>query len=124
MSKILVVEDTLALHVVIRLSLESAGHSVELVDSVRSAIIKIEQHEFDLILLDYNLPDGCGDELLRYLDDKQLHTIPVIMMSGSMQKHTISNVFELGVKDYLIKPIGVDDLIYHVNQWLPSNVAH
>ncbi len=60
----------------------------------------------NLILLDINLPDISGIDLLtRIRDDKCLRKIPVVILTGSNEDHDIQKSYDLGARSYLVKPI-------------------
>jgi DNA-binding response OmpR family regulator len=123
MARILVVEDTSVLHYVLTYTLEAAGFEVALADSLRAATRMLETETIDLILLDQNLPDGRGDDFLRYARHDRQQPLPIIIMSGTAQESVIRAMLELGANDYIIKPFSTDDLIYRIQQWLTTDVA-
>lgn len=62
-----------------------------------------------LILLDLQLPDGSGEELLRRLRaDERFRAVPIVIVSGDASRDTVRRLLEAGADDYLIKPIEVD----------------
>ncbi len=66
----------------------------------------------DLILLDINLPDISGIDLLtRLKDDSRLCRIPVVMLTGSNVDDDIQKSYDLGASTYLVKPISKDALM-------------
>lgn len=70
-----------------------------------------QQHQPALILLDYNLPDISGEDVLRELRaDLSTKDIPVIVMSADATPSTIRRVFEAGANEYVSKPIDVENL--------------
>ena len=65
----------------------------------------------DIILLDLNMPDMDGKEVLSYIrQDKSLHDIPVFIYSGSEAEQDIEEAKELGATHYMVKPINYDKL--------------
>jgi DNA-binding response OmpR family regulator len=69
-------------------------------------IISAHDH-FDLVFLDYNLPDGKGKELIRLLDKKT----KIIMMSTHDETEKIIDCIEEGANDYICKPWDVEELV-------------
>lgn len=66
----------------------------------------------DLILLDINLPDISGIELLTKIKkDKRLSSIPVVILTGSNEDEDIQKCYDLGAGSYLVKPISNDALM-------------
>jgi signal transduction histidine kinase/HPt (histidine-containing phosphotransfer) domain-containing protein len=62
-----------------------------------------------LILLDLELPDGSGEELLRrFRADDRFRAVPIVIVSGDAARETVRRLLEAGADDYLTKPIEVD----------------
>ena len=65
-----------------------------------------------LILLDINLPDISGIDLLTSIkNDKNLSTIPVVILTGSNEDQDIQKSYDLGASSYLVKPISDEALM-------------
>jgi diguanylate cyclase (GGDEF)-like protein/PAS domain S-box-containing protein len=86
--------------------LPSLGYEVLVARDANTAKKLIKQHnaKFDLMLLDLQLPDLTGLELLRHLDKDGYH-IPTILMTGHGSEQVAAEAFRLGVHDYLSKPL-------------------
>src|SRR4030066_728426 len=86
--------------------LPSLGYEVLVARDANTAKKIIKQHKakFDLMLLDLQLPDLTGLELLRHLDKDGYH-IPTILMTGHGSEQVAAEGFRLGVHDYLSKPL-------------------
>ena len=70
------------------------------------------EHRPDLVLLDLNLPDISGEEVLRRLKaDAELNTIPVIMISADAMGDRLEKLRQLGATAYLTKPYKVRELL-------------
>ncbi len=70
-----------------------------------------------LILLDINLPDVSGIDLLTHIKkDKSLDTIPVVILTGSNEDQDIQKSYDLGASSYLVKPISNDALMLVVEK--------
>jgi len=66
----------------------------------------------DLILLDINLPDISGIDLLTQIKkDLRLSSIPVVILTGSNEDEDIQKCYDLGAGSYLVKPISNDALM-------------
>jgi light-regulated signal transduction histidine kinase (bacteriophytochrome) len=74
------------------------GHDLEVANSYRQALELLSKASYDIILLDYNLGDGTGLELL-----SEIHDIPVIFISGSSTELIIIEAMKAGAYDFLIK---------------------
>jgi CheY-like chemotaxis protein len=75
----------------------------------------------DLILLDLNLPDGSGHDLLRRLrDEPETRNVPVVVVSAHTPQHGARALDGLGVRDYLTKPIDIGRLLELVDEHAPT----
>ena len=107
--KVLIVEDEPALRELIQLSLEKERYVVETADGFNTALYKIEDYEYDCILLDIMLPDGSGLDLLEKL--KAMHkreNVIIISAKDSLEDKVLG--LELGADDYLSKPFHLVEL--------------
>ncbi|MEI7981478.1 MAG: PAS domain S-box protein [Bacteroidota bacterium] len=73
----------------------------------------------DLILLDLNLPDMDGSEVLtNLLADDNTKSIPVVILTADATQHQIEKLMTAGAKDYLIKPLDINLFIMVVDEWI------
>src|SRR5690606_24767836 len=70
----------------------------------------IDTHEVDFIILDYNLPDGNGFDILKYLKEKGVE-IPVLFMTSVHDVKLAVQAIKKGAIDYITKPINQDELL-------------
>src|SRR5512145_659268 len=75
---------------------------VEVVPLAREALARLKAVHYDVLLLDYRMPDLSGIEILKELQAEGLR-IPVVMVTGEGDEDTAVQAFKLGVADYLIK---------------------
>ncbi|MGJ3237737.1 MAG: response regulator transcription factor [Anaerolineae bacterium] len=123
-SQILIVEDNPAIYYTLNYLLESNGFQSMIAENVKDAIHKVNSDVFKLILLDLNLPDGQGKDLLYHLRKKMNNDVPVIVMSATLQDSKVHMLLEMGANDYVIKPFDVDELLHLIRHWAQHNVAH
>jgi two-component system OmpR family response regulator len=107
--KILLLEDELMLQNSINEYLEGFGFKCELFTNGSKALESIENNEYDLLLLDINVPGISGIELVSKLNKLQIFT-PTIFISANLDIDTISEAFDLGAIDYLKKPFHLKEL--------------
>lgn len=106
MKRILIVEDDKGLREGIELALKREAFSFVLCESIagaRDALSGME--DFDLILLDINLPDGSGYELLKEIKNKGNE--PVIILTANDLEMDEVRGLELGAEDYITKPFSL-----------------
>jgi len=110
--RILVVEDEPHMLDLIRLALESAGFAVTGATTGAEAMRRVREQPTDLVVLDLNLPDMSGFDVLR---DVRAHVpVPVIMLTVQDSEDDRVCGLELGADDYLGKPFGHRELISRI----------
>ena len=111
--RVLVVEDDALTHTTLRRVLERAGHEVEAVGTVETALRRLADAE--CIVLDLRLPDGCGLEVLRRVRELRL-TARVAVHTGCADATQIKKVKELAPDALFIKPFNPDDILAWLDQ--------
>ena len=113
MQSILLVEDDPTLGNGIRLALQSPSVQVGLCRTLAQAQNAVAKNRFDLLVLDVNLPDGSGLELLRQL--RNTSDVPVILLTANDMEMDIVTDLESGADDYITKPFSLAILRARVN---------
>ena len=108
-NNILLVEDDTDIILWIESYLEEFGYKVNSLDTVTDAISHIKQKHYDLVILDINLPDFLGYEVLKYVQEKSIQ-IPIIVISAYSDQKTKLHAFKLGASDYMVKPLDLEEL--------------
>ncbi len=112
--KILIVDDEAAIAEFLKQGLEAQFFNVEIAaDGERGAFLG-RTGNFDLIILDYNLPKMNGPEVLKEIRSEKKH-IPVIMLTVRSEIQNKELMYELGVDDYLTKPFLFAELLMRIN---------
>ncbi len=89
--------------------LTAAGYVCESVYTYQEALIKIDYHSYDCVVLDIMLPGGSGLDILKYLkDDKKNDGVIIISAKGALEDKIEG--LQLGADDYLIKPFHLSEL--------------
>ena len=83
----------------------------------KSGLVLIREREPDLVMLDYNLPEMTGIDVLREMAQTGLNT-PVVLMTGYGSELSAIEAFRLGAKDYLIKPFTIDEIVETIDRAL------
>lgn len=106
---ILIVEDNSSSAKLLKKKTKALGHRVDIAPSGRSALEKVKQAPFDLVLLDIFLPDAHGTDLIPQFKSIQ-HTMGIIAMTGHNSRELELKIRELGIYYYLIKPFDLNSL--------------
>lgn len=105
MQKILIIEDDISLAMGICMALKSESITTEACDTISKAKQYISQKEFDLLILDINLPDGNGIEFLK--ECKAISDTPIILLTANDMETDIVLGLESGADDYMTKPFSL-----------------
>ncbi|HXK12578.1 MAG TPA: sigma-54 dependent transcriptional regulator [Vicinamibacteria bacterium] len=106
---ILVLDDDASFGAVLAEELASRGHEVVRVASVAEARERVREGGLDVALLDLQLPDGSGLEVLREIGAESL-PIEALVLTGNAEVPTAIEAMRLGAYDYLSKPPRIDEL--------------
>jgi DNA-binding response OmpR family regulator len=112
--KIAFLEDDLSFAKHIVTTLEAAGYEVQHFASGRDCLKAVSSNHFDLCLLDWEVPDMSGAEVLASLKLKG-NFPPTIFLTGRDAEEDIVRVIESGADDYIVKPPNASVLIARVN---------
>src|SRR3989441_709335 len=104
-SSLLVVDDNSMNRIMLSRYITKLGYQATLVENGRQALEKLQAGPFDLVLLDVEMPEMDGYQVLEQLKaDPRLRDLPVIMISAVEELESVVRCIELGAQDYLPKP--------------------
>lgn len=98
--------------------LSSAGHTCHSFESGKEILHQLRRESYDILILDWQVPDLSGTEVLHWVREKLSLTLPVLFMTGRSSEDDIIAGLEAGADDYMIKPIRSGELIARVNALL------
>ena len=105
-ARLLIVDDNKVNRILLARGLESYGHRVDTAENGKQALEKLRAESFDLVLLDIEMPEMDGYQVLEIcLNDADLRDIPIIMTSSLDEINSVVKCIELGAEDYLNKPV-------------------
>ncbi len=116
-SSLLVIDDEPNILTTVRRALEIEGYRVEVAGSAAAGLVKLAEHDIDLILLDVMMPGESGLEALPKLRAAKPEAV-VIMMSGNATIETAVTATKLGAYDFIEKPLSSDKLLLTVGNAL------
>jgi DNA-binding response OmpR family regulator len=122
MARILLLEDDKILSETLSELLEVEGYNVTLVHDGNSLLDITASSTFELMLLDVNVPDYNGFELLKMLRESGNQT-PSIFLTSLSDIASLSKGFEVGADDYLKKPFDFDELLVRIGALLRKSFA-
>ncbi|WP_112309466.1 response regulator transcription factor CtrA [Pseudogemmobacter bohemicus] len=121
--RILLVEDDPATSRSIELMLTHANLNVYCTDMGEDGIDLARLYDYDLILLDLNLPDMSGHEVLRQIRLARVET-PILILSGSDDTESKLRGFGFGADDYLTKPFHREELVARIHAIIRRSKGH
>jgi CheY-like chemotaxis protein len=115
--KILVVDDSPTIVAMLTQILKSNGYDVRSAGDGEEALDVVEEFTPDLIFLDYQMPNMNGLETCRELKkDPELQDVPVVILTGEASPQMKMHFLEVGVDDYLNKPVNPKELLQAVKE--------
>ena len=121
--RILLVEDDPTTSKSIELMLQNANFNVYATDMGEEGIDLAKLYDYDLILLDINLPDMDGHEVLRQLRNSKVRT-PILILSGYDTLEDKLKSFGFGADDYLTKPFDRAELVARIHAIVRRSQGH
>lgn len=117
MFSILVCEDDFAIKTMISTKLKQENYSVYTVQNGREALNLMEKQQIDLVISDIMMPEMDGYEFVQTLRETK-HTLPILMITAKSQLESLEEAFKLGVDDYMVKPLRLEELVLRVKALL------
>jgi two-component system, OmpR family, phosphate regulon response regulator PhoB len=119
MKRLLLVEDDRSLGATLHERLLREKYDVAWVETKQSALTKLNEGLWDLVILDIGLPDGSGFELARHI--KSSATMPIMFMTAlSSAEHRLEG-FEIGAEEFIPKPFHLRELLLRVHHVLENH---
>ncbi|MCH7402949.1 response regulator [Belliella kenyensis] len=119
--KVLVAEDSSVIINLTKNVLMFEKYVITAVKNGKQVLEKLAKEDFDLILMDINMPIMDGIECtksIRSLSDKKKASIPVIAITGNYKNYTLDDFKKAGLNDYIQKPLDYDKLLATVKKHL------
>ena len=121
MSRILLVEDDTMIASGILYALETEGYETNHATRIKDARSLIEHYNFDLAIIDMQLPDGTGFDVSEILKST---ATSVIFLTVVDDENTIVRAFDEGAQDYIVKPFRIRELLARVRRILSANIKN
>ncbi|MGA0234035.1 MAG: response regulator transcription factor [Alphaproteobacteria bacterium] len=115
--RILLVEDAVEVSAAMVDLLATRDHSADIVTNVEDAISMLTSEDFDLVVLDLNLPGGSGRELLSYCKSNAID-VPIFVVSARADLEDRVGLLDSGADDYLVKPFDPPEFLARVGALL------
>ena len=118
--RLLIVDDNLDNRDLLFMMLKPLGHRIDCVNNGQEALERLENQEYDLILMDCQMPIKDGyqtTQIIRQQEGQQKHTV-IIGVTGNAMTADRQRCLAVGMDDYITKPVDLNSLVSMIEQWL------
>lgn len=118
--KVLVGEDSSVIQNLTKKILQFQNYQITGAKDGEQVIKYITEGQFDILLLDINMPKMDGMECaraIRAMDDPEKKNIPIIAITGNARNYSMEEFKEAGINEYLPKPLNFDELVDMVKEY-------
>jgi CheY-like chemotaxis protein len=116
--KVLAADDQPIILKSLKHKLEAVGFEVFVATNGNEAIQSFIDQKPNIAILDLNMPEKSGFEVIKYIREVVKSNMPIIIMSGNDDEKTILEAFNLGADDYIEKPVGLNEVVVRVKRLL------
>jgi len=113
--KIALLEDEPAQAEMVIMSLQSTGHDCKHFSSGKAFIENVTNEPYDLLIMDWNVPDVDGPDALRSVRNNLDWQIPVLFTTSRSREEDIVFALDRGADDYMVKPLKKNELVARIN---------
>lgn len=111
--KVLIIEDHRELLDVLHETLSQEGYLCELASNYQEAEDKVAVYEYDLLVIDINLPGGSGLDIIRQIKQRNIKSGVIVISARNSLDNKVEGL-ELGADDYITKPFDMAELVARV----------
>ena len=118
--RVLVAEDSSVIQNLTKKVLQFQNYDIASVKDGQQVLDKMQKEDFDVILMDINMPNMNGMECskqIRALSDQDKAKTPIIAISGNANNYSEEDFKNVGINEYIPKPIDFDQLVETVNRY-------
>ncbi|SEB52229.1 DNA-binding response regulator, OmpR family, contains REC and winged-helix (wHTH) domain [Tenacibaculum sp. MAR_2009_124] len=108
--KVLVIDDEKLVLLPIEKRLKAIGYEVETESNGIKGINLFDSFQPDLVIIDIHLPEISGFEIVEHIRKRRGKDTPIMMLSGSVDDESIMKGFDLGINDYMKKPLSLNEI--------------
>ncbi|MCE3201814.1 response regulator [Paenibacillus sonchi] len=122
MQKVLIVDDEEVLRMLIEDTLEDLENvEIHTAENGAEALTRLSGQLYDLVILDYMMPEMTGIEVLEALDVEQKNAMPILMLTAKAQENDRSKARDAGARFFMPKPFSPMELLQIVEGILHEN---
>ena len=122
--KILAIDDQQLVLLPLKKKLTELGYEVEILTEAKKAKFVYEAFLPDLVIVDMNMPEVSGLEIVKFVKQEKGDKTPIMVLSGNTQDDLIVEAFELGIDDYMKKPLSIEEVCARVKRLIGFATNH
>ena len=119
LKKVLIAEDSSVIQNLTKRILQVQNYQIFSAKNGLKVLDMLEKEDFDIILMDINMPQMDGMECarnIRALDDAKKSQVPIVAITGNAQNYSMEDFNNAGINEYLQKPLNFDKLVDMVKE--------
>ncbi len=116
--KILAIDDQQLILLSVEKKLTELGFEVQVADCGTKGIEIYESFQPDLVIVDINMPDMSGLEVVKHIRITRNQNTPILVLSGNTNESVIVDGFDLGINDYMKKPVSLNEMAARIERIL------
>lgn len=114
--KVLAIDDQQLVLLPLEKRLKELGYDVKIETSADKALVIYDEFQPDLVIVDFNMPKISGFDVVKHIRTSKKPETPIMILSGNTQDAIITEAFELGVTDYMKKPLSLNEICARVKR--------
>ncbi|QCX39903.1 response regulator [Aureibaculum algae] len=114
--KILAIDDQQLVLLPLEKRLKELGYDVKIETNAAKGLELYESFNPDLVIVDINMPEMSGIDVVKYIRITKNSQTPIMVLSGDTKDETITEGFELGINDYMKKPLSLNEISARVKR--------
>ncbi|WP_117885651.1 response regulator [Aureibaculum luteum] len=114
--KILAIDDQQLVLLPLEKRLKELGYDVKIETNAAKGLELYESFNPDLVIVDINMPEMSGIDIVKYIRITKNSQTPIMVLSGDTKDETITEGFELGINDYMKKPLSLNEISARVKR--------
>ncbi|GAB5476466.1 MAG: glycosyltransferase [Maribacter sp.] len=118
--KVLTIDDQTLILLSVEKRLQELGYTVKTAATGKDGIAIFQSFEPDLVLVDINMPDMNGLEVVQHIRSIEENRTPILVMSGNTNEDVIMQGFDMGVDDYMKKPVSLNEMVARIKRLIGS----
>ena len=95
-------------------SVRASGHECTVFSKGQALLRELRRESFDLLVLDWQLPDVAGIDIVRWVRQNYEHPVPILFLTNRGDERDVVEGLSSGADDYMVKPIRVHELVARV----------